>query len=167
MNDFSLLSSRRWRRLPLALLALLPLALTGCDRADVNAQTQAGAWHIERLSVQRGLAPTATTTTLNDPGDVSFTATANTTESGRAQFYFDKPSGLQSIGGLAGTSFLYTADAFEQNRVVLTKVFASAAPGVFIYTLTKAGASQQHWQLIGVDAEDRINYREDWELKRL
>ena len=154
------------RALPgLLLLPLFALALGSCDRAEVNAQTQAGAWHIARISTQNGLDPSVVAT-VTDPGDVSFVATANTTESGRARFYFDKPTGLRGLGVYTGTSLLYTADAHELHRVVLTAERTNAAPLVFVYTLTEATAKRQHWQLIGIDNQDRINYREDWDLER-
>ena len=151
-------------------LALLPLALAlgSCDRADVNAQTQAGAWHISSLRVQTALAP-GSVQTVTDAGDVSFAAVSDDTKSGKVRFYFDKPLPVRyaSAQFLSSTPLGYLADAHEQRRVVLSFESDTSPDITVVYTLTEASAQHQHWQLIGIDNEDRINYREDWDLERL
>lgn len=148
--------------------AALLLLATGCDKQEINAQAQAGAWHIDRVSTQYGLDP-ASTTTVTDAGDVSFAAYADNSLGSQAVFYFDKavPSTyFQTITRTGKVELYYTPENNERHRVILTYVRSSQADLVAVYTLTEDQPDRQRWQLIGLDNQDRINYREEWELSR-
>ena len=151
----------------LLILPLLPL-LTSCDKKLVNAQLQAGAWHITSLRVQTGLAPGAVQT-VSDAGDAAFTAVQGDTKDGLVRFYFDKPLPVRpaTLALINSTPLGYLAEAHEQNRVILTYESDRSPDISLIYTLTESSASHQHWQLIRADNQERVTYREDWDLDRL
>jgi|GEM_PF-6330088 len=169
---FSLLLRRL--RPAAGLLLLLPL-LSGCDRQVVNAQLQAGAWHIQSVRVQPSLDPTSATT-VTDVGDVSFTALAESSRGSEAVFYFDKAIASRyfvTVANSAGVQLpaklglYYTPDSHERHRVVLSYYRSTAADIVGVYTLSKASEDHQSWLYLGLDREGRVNYREEWELERL
>ena len=156
----------------LPLLGGAALLLGGCNKEEVNARHQNGVWTIERVTATyKSHTGADSAVAVTDAGDVAFLNLDAITD--RATFYLDKaiPSKPLSQGtgwAAPGTYVLgYQADRYDRHRVQLLSATGAFGSDVGVtFNLKEDGADAQTWELLGVDNQDQITYREEWQLKR-
>ncbi len=157
-------------------LALLP-AVSACDRQDANTFSQSGVWDIARITTT-DYAPDGTVqlvTTATDVGQVAFIPTdgrpATETEFGstypEARFYLDKAVPLEFFNPiLSDLPLEWFVDKHERRRVsVGVNGVVNTATSV-TYTIVSESADRQEWELVRPYANNVIQRREVWQVRR-